>query len=126
MPRFSFFSTKADYEQLVKVHEFFSSLFFLRDSHFQSEELPFLRDFRDADLSGCVMRASVFEDCDFTGAILRGADLRRSLFRRCKFAKADLTGAIGDLEEMTVPRITATQKQSMIWHEEAGPEPPGG
>jgi hypothetical protein len=84
-------------------------------------------DFRGADLSGCDMRASVFEDCNFAGAILCGADLRRSSFSGCDFTKADLTGAIGDKDEMILPRkIAAKQKRSMIWHEDAGPEPPGG
>ena len=86
-------------------------------------------DFSGADLSGCDMRASMFEGCTFNGAVLRGADLRRSSFKGCEFAGADLAGAIADEDETIeylYDKLTEVQQASMVWHEEPGPEPPGG
>jgi hypothetical protein len=42
MPRFSFFSTKVDYEQLASAHDFFSSLYFLREGACHSGEIPLI------------------------------------------------------------------------------------
>jgi uncharacterized protein YjbI with pentapeptide repeats len=86
-------------------------------------------DFSGADLSGCDMRASVFEDCKFAGAVLRGADLRRSSFQGCDFTGADLTGAVADEDEtieQLYDKLTEEQRASMVWHDDPGEQPPGG
>jgi uncharacterized protein YjbI with pentapeptide repeats len=86
-------------------------------------------DFAGADLSGCDMRASIFRRCTFAGAMLRGADLRRSTFDGCDFAGADLSGAVAEgtgsrarLRDL----LSAEQRATVSWGEDAGPEPPGG
>jgi BTB/POZ domain-containing protein KCTD9 len=84
-------------------------------------------DFHDADLTRCDMRASLFENCRFNGANLHGADLRRSSFEGCDFTNANLAGASADKEETIglADKLKDHQTASMVWHEQAGTEPPG-
>jgi uncharacterized protein YjbI with pentapeptide repeats len=86
-------------------------------------------DFSGADLSGCDMRASTYEGCKFVGTRLHGADLRHAWFANCDFSGADLAGAIAEKGYATgcvCDFLTKTQQHTMIWHDEAGPLPPGG
>jgi hypothetical protein len=43
MPRFHHFSTRSDYEQLVASHEKFSSLYFVWDTFYYEEKVPFVK-----------------------------------------------------------------------------------
>jgi uncharacterized protein YjbI with pentapeptide repeats len=85
-------------------------------------------------------------ECDFTGTVLRGADLRSSEYVRCRFARADLTatdlrgsgfetcdftdarlrGAKLTRWQSASLKLSPAQHAEVKWHEEDGPEPPGG
>src|SRR5262249_16828014 len=82
-------------------------------------------DFAGADLSGCDMRATRFKGCDFSAAVLRGADLRGLVWEDCVFTGADLTGAVSDDDSYT-DAFSDEQHESIVWHDDPGPEAPGG
>ena len=83
-------------------------------------------DFSEADLSELDLRASIFQRVGFRGAILRGADLRRTSFTGCTFADANMTGAKLTRSLLWFFRLSSTQRRSIDWQTDSGPEPEGG
>jgi hypothetical protein len=83
-------------------------------------------DFKDADLSGCDLRQTIWDGSRFVNARLDGADLRCASFDGCDFAGASLRGALLAREQAERIALSEKQRASVEWHEDAGPEPPGG
>jgi hypothetical protein len=128
----------ADYSNLTLPRVFFGRSFVERVNYRNtdlSQSWMCWNDFVDcdlsgADLSGCEMRSSIFRRCRFVGANLAGADLRRSSFEGCDFTGAVLRGTRADEgyadEYELTERLSVEQLEAMEWHEDPGPEPPGG
>jgi uncharacterized protein YjbI with pentapeptide repeats len=83
-------------------------------------------DFTRADLSGSDMRSSLFHKVLFINANLNGADLRRSSFTDCHFERAAMKGVVLTHEQGAAMWLSETQRQSIDWRDEIGPEPGGG
>jgi BTB/POZ domain-containing protein KCTD9 len=83
-------------------------------------------DFSGADLADSDLRASLFHNVLFVAANLDGADLRQSSFIDCNFEKAAMKGTILERQQGAAMRLSETQRQTIDWRDECGPEPGGG
>jgi uncharacterized protein YjbI with pentapeptide repeats len=83
-------------------------------------------DFTRADLTGSDIRSSLFHKVLFINANLNGADLRGSSFLDCHFERAAMKGVLLTREQGAAMYLSETQRQSIDWRDESGPEPGGG